>query len=106
MPRIVYVHPDRSEEPVDVEEGVSVMRAAIVNGVDGIVGECGGQAMCATCHVFVASADRELPEIGEDEDEMLDCTAEDRAPNSRLGCQLAGGDAFTEIVVELPARQV
>ncbi|WP_442800067.1 hypothetical protein [Nocardia sp. NBC_01730] len=29
------------------------MHAAVHNGVTGIVGECGGQAMCATCHVLV-----------------------------------------------------
>ncbi|MCU4298789.1 ferredoxin [Brevibacterium permense] len=106
MPRIVYVHPDQTEQIVDIDDGVSVMRAAIVNGVDGIVGECGGQAMCATCHVFVQTSDIELPEIGEDEEEMLDCTAEARRDNSRLGCQLAGATAFNKIVVHLPESQV
>jgi 2Fe-2S ferredoxin len=34
-------------ELVKMEQGVSIMKAAILNGVGNIVGECGGQAMCA-----------------------------------------------------------
>ncbi|SJM63382.1 Ferredoxin, 2Fe-2S [Gulosibacter sp. 10] len=105
MPRIVYIGSEDRRE-IDAEEGQSVMRAAILNGVDGIVGECGGQAMCATCHVFVERVEGELPEIGEDEDEMLDCTADPRRENSRLGCQLSAGEDFAELEVRLPSSQV
>ena len=42
MTRITYVEPSGSEVTVDVTEGWSLMQAAIANGVDGIVGECGG----------------------------------------------------------------
>lgn len=106
MPRISYVEPAGDSRDVEVEPGVSVMRAAILNGVDGIIGECGGQAMCATCHVFVERTDGELPEVGDDEEEMLECTADERLENSRLGCQLRAGDHFDELVVRLPERQV
>lgn len=106
MPKIIYTAAAGTQHDVDVDTGVSAMRAAILNGVDGIVGECGGQAMCATCHVFVESSDRPLPNIGDDEDEMLDCTVEDRLENSRLGCQLKAGDDFDELVVRLPESQV
>ncbi len=37
MPSITYVHPDGAREVLDVPVGTSVMRAAILNGVDGIV---------------------------------------------------------------------
>lgn len=106
MPRIVYIAADASEQVVEADDGASVMRAAIMNGVDGIVGECGGQAMCATCHVFVERVDGTLPDVGDDEDEMLDCTAVERRSNSRLGCQLAAGEDFAEIRVRLPESQV
>ena len=53
MPQITYVHPNGTREVLDVPVGTSVMRAAILNGIDGIVAECGGEMMCATCHVYV-----------------------------------------------------
>jgi len=105
MPKITYIHPDESEEIVEIKAGTSVMRAAIQNGVDGIVGECGGQAMCATCHVYVLDAPA-LPAPSEDEDEMLECTADERLPDSRLGCQIKAGQDFESLTVRLPARQV
>lgn len=104
MPKITYHQADGAVDVVEVPEGTSIMRAALNNSVKGIVGECGGQTMCATCHVYVRS-DVDLPEISEDEDEMLDCTAEDRHGNSRLGCQVVAGRDFGEIVVDLPANQ-
>ena len=51
MPQITYVHPNGTREVLDVPVGTSVMRGAILNGIDGIVAECGGEMMCATCHV-------------------------------------------------------
>lgn len=107
MPTITYIQPDGAETVLDVAAGTSVMRAAVAAGVPGIVGECGGQAMCATCHVLVGPLhlDR-LPAMGEDEDEMLDCTATPRDPErSRLGCQISCGEAEA-LVVEVPAGQV
>ncbi|UNK45588.1 2Fe-2S iron-sulfur cluster-binding protein [Arthrobacter sulfonylureivorans] len=107
MAKVSFHHGDGAVDIVDVDSGTSVMRAAVTNGVAGIVGECGGQAMCATCHVYVREEYLDgLPQIGEDEEEMLDCTASPRDDSrSRLGCQLKAGDDFTEIEVDLPAEQ-
>lgn len=57
MPKVTYVATDGKITALDVPAGTSVMKAAVLHGVDGIVGECGGNLMCATCHVYV---DREL----------------------------------------------
>jgi 2Fe-2S ferredoxin len=109
MAKIIYLNASGTPQTVDQDAPVTVMRAAIENGIDGIVGECGGQAMCATCHVYVDDRylDRLVP-IGDDEAEMLDCTAADRDDvRSRLGCQiLVGGAGLDEIVVTLPSTQV
>jgi 2Fe-2S ferredoxin len=107
MAKISFHQNDGSVDVVDVEPSISIMRAAVVNGVPGIVGECGGQAMCATCHVYVRDEYiNGLPAINEDEEEMLDCTAEPRdATRSRLGCQLKAGEAFEDIEVDLPESQ-
>ena len=107
MPLITYVQSDGERRQIDAPAGVSAMKTAVANDVPGIVAECGGQAMCATCHVYVESPDpQELGEISEDEDEMLDCTAAPRRDDSRLSCQLVPGDDVAELVVHVPAEQV
>jgi len=105
MPKITYHHGDGNADAFDVLDNTSIMRAALLNNVNGIIGECGGQAMCATCHVYVRGEVDGLPEISDDEDEMLDCTAEDRLENSRLGCQLLAGRDFDAIEVDVPRSQ-
>ena len=83
------------------------MQAAIGHGVDGIVAECGGNCMCATCHVYV-DADwlPRLPAMSEAEDALLDGTASERQPNSRLSCQISVTSALDGLLVNLPERQV
>jgi 2Fe-2S ferredoxin len=107
MPRVTYVAASGEETVVDVAVGDSVMQAAIANGVEGIVAECGGSASCATCHVYVDDAFLPLlPQIGEIEGEMLDFAASARFDNSRLGCQIVVTDALDGLIVALPETQV
>ncbi|HWH25598.1 MAG TPA: 2Fe-2S iron-sulfur cluster-binding protein [Pseudolysinimonas sp.] len=107
MSNITYHYADGTEKTVEVADGVSVMRAALSEGVPGIIGECGGQAMCATCHVLVRPEYLDaLPPVSEDEDEMLDCTAVPRDDErSRLGCQIHVGAELPHIDVDVPERQ-
>jgi ferredoxin, 2Fe-2S len=107
MPSITYVHTDGSREVLDVPVGTSIMRAAILNSVDGIVAECGGEMMCATCHVYVEEAQLPLtPVQSDDEKAMLEFTASERKPNSRLSCQLVVTPEMDGLVVYLPESQV
>ena len=107
MPAITYVHPNGEREELDVSVGMSLMQGATSHGVDGILAECGGNAMCATCHVYV---DRDrlhtLPPMSADEDALLDGAASERRSNSRLSCQLVVTLDFDGLVVSLPERQV
>jgi 2Fe-2S ferredoxin len=107
MPKVTYVSPDGSEVEVEAEAGTSVMMAAVTHDVDGIVAECGGSLMCATCHVYVddAFADR-LPEMSPDEDEMLEAAASERTERSRLSCQIVLTDELDGLVVRLPETQI
>jgi 2Fe-2S ferredoxin len=107
MPNVTYVHTDGSEQIVDVPVGTSIMQAAISNGIDGIVAECGGSCMCATCHVYVDQARLdETPAMNPAEEEMLESTASERLPNSRLSCQLIMTPGLDGLVVHLPESQV
>ncbi len=104
MPRVTFVQPHGERRMVEVPVGVSVMKAAVNYGVPGIVAECGGSCMCATCHVYVAAA-APLPPLTADEDEMLDVTAAERRATSRLSCQLVLTDDVDELVVDVPEAQ-
>ena len=106
MAKITFHHPGGGIDVLDIEPGTSIMRAAVTNGVQGIVGECGGQAMCGTCHVYVREQYLEaVPPVGEDEDEMLDCTTAGRLDGSRLGCQLVAGSGWETLEVDVPGSQ-
>ena len=106
MPKVTYVQPDGARETFDIATGKSLMLGAQSHGVAGILGECGGQAMCATCHVYVDAKDLDLlPSMSDDEDAMLEDTASERKSTSRLSCQLEAGDELDGIVVHLPEEQ-
>ncbi|MCL6615371.1 MAG: peptide chain release factor N(5)-glutamine methyltransferase [Firmicutes bacterium] len=65
----------------------------------------GGPDGLAVLRRIIAEA-RALPEAeSAEEDTMLDYTAEERRPNSRLSCQIRLVPALDGLTVELPARQ-
>lgn len=107
MPTITFAQTTGETAEITVDDGTSLMRAAVTNGIEGIVGECGGQAMCATCHVYVRPEFTEqLPALSDDEDEMLDCTTAERTDASRLGCQIKMSGSLATIIVDVPSDQV
>jgi 2Fe-2S ferredoxin len=106
MPKVTYKNADGTEELVQGSVGTTIMQTAVARGITGIVGECGGNLMCATCHVYVSDEWLEqLPDKSEDEDDMLDETEEPRRDNSRLSCQVKLNDDLDGIVVILPETQ-
>lgn len=107
MGSFTYISPDGTVRRLEVADGTSVMQAAIANGVSGIVAECGGSQMCATCHVYVADEwlDKLAP-MQATEDAMLDTAASERKPNSRLSCQIVMSPELDGLVVHVPERQV
>jgi 2Fe-2S ferredoxin len=64
-----------------------------------VLGTCGGMCMCSTCHMYIHS-DHELPEITEEEEEILDQAFVVKS-SSRLGCQLPLNADLEGLVVEL-----
>jgi 2Fe-2S ferredoxin len=106
MPKVVFIQADGREHSIHAATGVSLMQIATEAGVPGIVAECGGSAMCATCHVYVDPAwvDRLSAPLA-NELEMLECTAADRLPNSRLSCQIKSSEALDGLVIRIPDRQ-
>jgi len=107
MPKITFVSADGDEITVDAEGGDSVMQAALAGNVDGIVAECGGSMMCATCHVYVADDwSEKVGPASDDERGMLDFAASEVKPSSRLSCQIAVTSDLDGLTVHLPENQV
>ena len=70
--------------PTDMS--MDVMEAIRANELP-IKATCGGMAMCATCNCIVKS-EHELPEMSEDEEDMLDEAFVLDVEGSRLMCQI------------------
>jgi ferredoxin, 2Fe-2S len=105
MAKIHYVAHNGTDRPIDVPEGESVMRGAVVNAVPGIDADCGGQCACATCHVYVDEAwVSKVGDPSEMETSMLGFV-DGAQPNSRLSCQIKVTPELDGLVVNLPEAQ-
>ena len=104
MPTVHFLLPDSTVRRIEIEPGISLMRAAVENSVPGIVGECGGSAMCGTCHVYVDAGfvDR-VPAPDMVENEMLEALETERRATSRLSCQILVSEELEGLTVEVPA---
>jgi 2Fe-2S ferredoxin len=105
MPLIEFVRHDGEVHQAHVASGTSLMQAAVNQGLEDILAECGGCASCGTCHVYIDNDwfDRLVP-ANAVEQNMLECVSEP-ARNSRLGCQVRVTDELDGIVVHLPESQ-
>jgi 2Fe-2S ferredoxin len=105
MPKITFITADGQTFETEGETGATVMETAIMNGVPGIVAECGGACTCATCHAYVDDAWKDL--VGPPsmmEEDMLDFAFEVK-PTSRLSCQIKVRDALDGLIMRVPSRQ-
>jgi len=101
--KVTWQLPDGSTIVGDVTQGTTLMEAAQAHNVPLILGECGGNMSCATCHVVVHDDWFEKTGgPGEFEVDMLDATAAERQSNSRLSCQITADDSLDGLVLIVP----
>jgi 2Fe-2S ferredoxin len=106
MAAVTFNLPTGETRTIDVAPGTTLMIAAVKNGVDGIIGECGGVCMCATCHVYVRQDFFErLPPAQDTEEAVLEVTNAERLPNSRLSCQIKVTAELDGLTVDVPPSQ-
>lgn len=107
MPQVTYVEFGGARHTIDVPEGENVMRGALYNTIEGIIGECGGALSCATCHCYVDDAwtQKVGGPASHEESELLEAAAAEVRPTSRLSCQIVMSAALDGLVVHLPERQ-
>ena len=106
MPTITFVEHDGTQHAIVAAAGQTIMQAAMDNLIPSILGQCGGDCTCGTCHCYVASdwAERIGP-ASDGEKAMLEFTLGVQ-PNSRLSCQLIVSEQLDGIVVRLPQSQL
>ncbi|MEV8511627.1 2Fe-2S iron-sulfur cluster-binding protein [Dactylosporangium sp. NPDC051484] len=106
MAVVTFVPPVGAPITASAPTGANLLSVAMAYGVGGLVAECGGDAVCGTCHVFVSGIEpQRLGAMSEAEDELLDDAAAPRRANSRLACQLAVPAEPGPIVVTVAAEQ-
>jgi 2Fe-2S ferredoxin len=102
MGLVTFIERDSTRRDVEFKTGESLMQAGTGAGIDGIIGECGGSCMCATCHVYLTDEEyARLPAPDDMEQEALEFTARNIRPTSRLGCQIKLGPDTDGLVVEV-----
>jgi 2Fe-2S ferredoxin len=94
--KVTFVQPDGTEKTItDGAVGESLMELARANGVEGILGDCGGGCACATCHCYVDAEWMDVVGKPDDIEEMtLDMVSDVHKPNSRLSCQIRLSEAM------------
>ncbi|HMS04637.1 MAG TPA: 2Fe-2S iron-sulfur cluster-binding protein [Burkholderiaceae bacterium] len=98
---------DDAEFEAEAKPGMTLLRAAQKNGIDGFLAECGGNMTCGTCHAIIDPAF--WSRVGEPtaaEEEMLGFVADERQATSRLACQVRLTPDMDGLRVRIPARQM
>jgi 2Fe-2S ferredoxin len=106
MAVVTYIEDDGTTHTLDVPNGDSVMQGAVNNMLPGVAAECGGALACATCHCYVDEA--WIDKVGAAspaESDMLEATAAERKPGSRLSCQITVAETLDGLIVRLPKTQ-
>jgi 2Fe-2S ferredoxin len=106
MPKITFVEHSGKTHQVDAGVGENLMQIAQNNKIGGILGDCGGNCACATCHVYIDApwTDKVEPPHPSEKD-MIECVIAPEA-TSRLGCQVLVTADLDGLVVRLPESQV
>ena len=95
MITVTFIEADGTRRAIQAKLGDPLMIPARNAGVRGIVAECGGSAMCATCHCYVEeAAPGALPDALPDELDTIEFNANAPQDNSRLTCQITATPAL------------
>jgi ferredoxin, 2Fe-2S len=77
--QVTFIESNGNRRTIDAAEGEPLMRAARKAGVRGIIAECGGSAMCATCHCYaLETPGGALPALLDDERDTIEFNANAR----------------------------
>ncbi|MBN1091786.1 2Fe-2S iron-sulfur cluster binding domain-containing protein [Blastococcus sp. TML/M2B] len=98
---VTFTLQDRTSRTVEAEPGWKLMEVAVDNAIPGIDGDCGGEAACATCHVYVASEWRDATGERTDLEQAMLASTFGVRENSRLSCQIETSEELDGLSVEV-----
>lgn len=102
MVQVTFIEASGRRRSIDAPLGDPLMYAAKDAGIDGIVAECGGSAMCATCHCYLIEAPNgPLPAPDMAEADTIEFNARNPTPASRLTCQITVTPALEGAVFQV-----
>lgn len=105
MRHILFIENDGTEHHVIAEVGKSVMQIATENLIPGVLGDCGGNCSCGTCHgILERGWHTRVAPATSDELAMIDGVSQPRA-GSRLTCQILMMPELDGLVVRWPETQ-
>ena len=91
-----------SKISIGAEEGTTIKDAIMDKLTPGNFALCGGNCICATCHVYIAEEDfNKLESPKEDEIETLETNDINQTKLSRLSCQIELKEVFNNITVTM-----
>ncbi len=106
MIKIKFIEPDGTVREIEGVSGDTIMQTAVRNDIEGIIGECGGSCMCATCHIRVTPEWAEkLAKPTEMELETIEFNAVNFNDDSRLSCQITLDPKHDGLVVQVVGEQ-
>ena len=92
-----------SKISIEAEEGTTIKDSIMDKLTPGNFALCGGNCICATCHVYIAEEDfNKLESPKEDEIETLETNDVNQTKLSRLSCQIELKEEFNNITVTMP----
>lgn len=106
MPKVTYISPNEVQTVVDVPVGMTLMHGALLNNVPGLLAECGGAMLCATCHIYLDLETANKIAMPSDLEREKLAKVNQRKSTSRLSCQIKMTDELDGIIVQLPESQV
>ena len=87
---------------IEAEEGTTIKDAIMDKFAPGNFALCGGNCICATCHIYIAEEDfNKLVPPKEDEIETLETNDINQTKLSRLSCQIELNEKFNNITVTM-----
>ncbi len=103
--RIHFLLPTGEQRTAIGSVGESLLDCALEHHIPGLLGQCGGVIICATCHCQLSATWRQtLPAPHPDETELLGYV-ENATPDSRLSCQVHLHSEHDGMTVMVPAPE-